>query len=105
MGGSSPCSFPIDPGGAGFLIRTFHEPICGAGLPRKPRCCQKLLPTRLRTPVIACFLRLEPRYLNDLILIRFCLARATRAGSSRTEPPANPASLYFSCIFPVKAGP
>src|SRR5262249_35117595 len=31
------CSFPIDPGGAGFLIRTFHEPIYGTRLPREPR--------------------------------------------------------------------
>jgi hypothetical protein len=46
------------------------------------------LPTRLRLPVIACYLKLESRNLNDLALIRFCLARATGAGGLRREAPA-----------------
>jgi hypothetical protein len=46
----------------------------------EPRCCRKSLPIRLRRPVITCFLGLESRNLNDLVLISFFLARETRAG-------------------------
>jgi hypothetical protein len=43
----------------------------------------KILANRFGGPVIACFLIPESRNFNGLVLIRFCLARATRARASR----------------------
>jgi hypothetical protein len=52
--------------------------------------CQwrKSSPTRLIRPALCCFLKAESRNLNHLILIRFRLALATRAGASPREAPA-----------------
>src|SRR5437762_556933 len=50
--------------------------------------CRKSLPIRFRRPVVPCFLSLESRSLKNLILIRFCLARAMRAGGLRRGAPA-----------------
>jgi hypothetical protein len=52
---------------------------------REPRRCRKLLPTRLRCPIVRCFRGLESRNLNDLVLIPLCLIRAMGAGALRRK--------------------
>src|SRR6516165_6178316 len=68
------------------LTRTYHELIM-VGFPKivlpDPRRCRTLPPIRLIRP--ACFLLLESRKINYLVLIPFRLARATHAGGSPRE--------------------
>ena len=51
-----------------------------ASLVPEPHRCRKYLPIRPILPVISYFPDPESRDFNRLILIPFCLARATRAG-------------------------
>jgi len=51
----------------------------------EPDRCQKSLPIRLLLPVLTCFLDVELRNFNDLVLIPLC---RPRAGASRREAPA-----------------
>ena len=63
------------------------------------------MPIRLLRPAPCCFPKPESRNPNHLVLIPFCLARATRAGASPAEAPATRAAGHAASALPSGAFP